>query len=72
MSSREQHYAKVREALTDALRKIETDDDDDDDQSNVMMIPTPFVEFPRQISRADVPGSTNRASDWRRSRRSRK
>ena len=45
MSSREQHYAKVREALTDALRKIETDDDDDDDQSNVMMIPTPFVEF---------------------------
>ena len=45
MSSREQHYAKVREALTDALSKIETDDDDDDDQSNVMMIPTPFVEF---------------------------
>ena len=45
MSSREQHYAKIREALTDALRKIETDEDDDDDQSNVMMIPTPFVEF---------------------------
>ena len=45
MSSREQHYAKIREALTDALSKIETDDEDDDDQSNVMMIPTPFVEF---------------------------
>ncbi len=45
MSSREQHYAKIREALTDALRKIETDEEDDDDQSNVMMIPTPFVEF---------------------------
>ena len=45
MSSREQHYAKVREALTDALSKIETDEVDDDDQSNVMMIPTPFVEF---------------------------
>jgi hypothetical protein len=45
MSSREQHYAKIREALTDALSKIETDDEDDDDRLNVMMIPTPFVEF---------------------------
>lgn len=45
MSSREQHYAKIREALTEALAKIETDDDDDDDASNRMMIPTPFVEF---------------------------
>ena len=34
MSSREQHYAKVREALTDALSKIETDEVDDDDESN--------------------------------------
>ena len=38
MSSREQHYAKVREALTDALRKIETDDDDDDVTSMVMIV----------------------------------
>lgn len=44
MSSREQHYAKIREALTEALAKIETDDEDDD-ASNRMMIPTPFVEF---------------------------
>jgi len=45
MSSREQHYAKIREALTEALAKIETDDEDEDDASNRLMIPTPFVEF---------------------------
>ena len=60
MSTREHHYARIREALTDALSKIEipTDDDDDDATTtttttqNVGLenkIPTPFVEFQDQF-----------------------
>ena len=53
MSTREHHYARIREALTDALSKIEipTDDDDDDDveKKRTCAIPTPFVEFQDQF-----------------------
>ena len=56
MSTREHHYARIREALTDALSKIDdipTDDDDDDDDVEkkriVCAIPTPFVEFQDQF-----------------------
>ena len=56
MSTREHHYARIREALTDALSKIDipTDDDDDDDDDDVekkrtCAIPTPFVEFQDQF-----------------------
>ena len=54
MSTREHHYARIREALTDALSKIDipTDDDDDDDdveKKRTCAIPTPFVEFQDQF-----------------------
>ncbi len=53
MSTREHHYARIREALTDALSKIEipTDDDDDNDleKKRTCTIPTPFVEFQDQF-----------------------
>ena len=62
MSTREHHYARIREALTDALSKIEVPTDDDDDDAttttttttpqNVGLenkIPTPFVEFQDQF-----------------------
>ena len=34
MTTREHHYAKIRETLTDALAKIEADEDDENLNSN--------------------------------------
>lgn len=62
MSTREHHYARIREALTDALSKIEIPTDDDYDDATTPTptpprgfengrceIPTPFVEFQDQF-----------------------
>ena len=49
MSTREHHYARIREALTDALSKIDIPTDDDVEKKRTCAIPTPFVEFQDQF-----------------------